>query len=241
MTSRLWGVGKNGLWAGFPAGGVPSFDPMIMTPNMWIDTSDMATLFQDSARTTPVATAADPIGGVADKSGSARHLLQATGAARPAFRQTAGKNAWENDGVDDVLQTAAGQTWPASVDVFFVVSNAINDTLFVLANNGAADPYLAIGISGDANTEVSQGLLPTYVNNALVANRGAMYSALAGGTLKVVELRAVSIAGIDKMAFGAYSGAHFTGRFHEVLICPAQAAGVRTQYREHLTAKWGVS
>ena len=37
---------------------------------LWLDASDLSTLFTDSARTTPVASSGDPVGGWADKSGN---------------------------------------------------------------------------------------------------------------------------------------------------------------------------
>lgn len=45
----------------------------------WYDSTDISTLFQDSARTIPVTTAGQAIGGVADKSGNGLHLVVDTG------------------------------------------------------------------------------------------------------------------------------------------------------------------
>jgi len=55
----------------------------------WYDPSDLTTLFQDSAGTTPVAVpgtvadSANPVGLIQDKSGGGRHASQATSTARP--------------------------------------------------------------------------------------------------------------------------------------------------------------
>lgn len=51
----------------------------------WYDPSDISTLWQDSARTTPVTASGQPVGAMDDKSGNGRHLLQATAAARPTY------------------------------------------------------------------------------------------------------------------------------------------------------------
>ncbi len=51
----------------------------------WYDPSDIATLFQDSAGTTPVTAVEQPVGRMLDKSGNLNHLLQATAAARPVY------------------------------------------------------------------------------------------------------------------------------------------------------------
>lgn len=51
----------------------------------WYDPSDLTTLWQDSARTTPVTASGQPVGCMDDKSGNGRHLLQATAAARLTY------------------------------------------------------------------------------------------------------------------------------------------------------------
>jgi len=67
----------------------------------WYGPSDLSTLFQDSAGTTPVTTAGQPVGLMLDKSGRANHAVQATAAARPTY-QTAPDRA-TLDKVDDRL------------------------------------------------------------------------------------------------------------------------------------------
>lgn len=53
---------------------------------VWYDPSDLSTLFQDSAGTTPVTAVEQPVGRILDKSGNAFHATQATSAARPVYR-----------------------------------------------------------------------------------------------------------------------------------------------------------
>jgi len=67
----------------------------------WYGPSDLSTLFQDSAGTTPVTTAGQPVGLMLDKSGNGNHATQATAAARPTY-QTAPARA-TLDKVDDRL------------------------------------------------------------------------------------------------------------------------------------------
>ena len=71
------------------------------TEGAWFDPSDIDTLFQDSAGTTPVTVATDPIGYAGDKSGNDNHATQATAAARPTY-QTGPARA-TLDKVDDRL------------------------------------------------------------------------------------------------------------------------------------------
>jgi len=67
----------------------------------WYGPSDLSTLFQDSAGTTPVTTAGQPVGLMLDKSGNDNHAIQATTAARPTY-QTGPARA-TLDKVDDRL------------------------------------------------------------------------------------------------------------------------------------------
>lgn len=74
----------------------------------WFDPSDLSTLFQDSAGTTPVTAVGQPVGKILDKSGRGNHATQATAASRPLWQQDAnGKYYLAFDGVDDWLQTGS--------------------------------------------------------------------------------------------------------------------------------------
>jgi len=52
----------------------------------WYGPSDLSTLFQDSAGTTPVTTAGQPVGLMLDKSGNDNHATQATAARRLTYQ-----------------------------------------------------------------------------------------------------------------------------------------------------------
>lgn len=54
------------------------------TQGFWYDYSDLSTMFQDSAGTTPAALEVQ-VGKILDKSGRGNHATQATGAARPVL------------------------------------------------------------------------------------------------------------------------------------------------------------
>ena len=54
-------------------------------PGAWYDPSDMSTLFQDSAGTTPVTAVEQPVGRILDKSGRGNHATQATTTKRPVY------------------------------------------------------------------------------------------------------------------------------------------------------------
>lgn len=54
-------------------------------PGVWFDPSDLSTLYQDSAGTTPVTAPAQPVGKMLDKSGRGNHATQSTSASRPTY------------------------------------------------------------------------------------------------------------------------------------------------------------
>lgn len=53
---------------------------------VWLDPSDLSTMFQDSGQTTPVTTDGQPVGLIKDKSGNNYHASQSVNAARPIYR-----------------------------------------------------------------------------------------------------------------------------------------------------------
>ena len=92
-------------------GGSVPFSPLDLfaagEQGAWYDPSDLSTMFQDAAGTTPVTADGQPVGLILDKSGRGNHASQATAAARPLYK-TDGTYRWlQFDGVDDSLITAA--------------------------------------------------------------------------------------------------------------------------------------
>lgn len=54
-------------------------------PGAWDDLSDLSTLFQDAAGTTPVTAVEQPVGRILDKSGRGNHATQSTTTKRPVL------------------------------------------------------------------------------------------------------------------------------------------------------------
>lgn len=120
----------------------------------WYDPSDLTTLFQDTAGTTPVTAAGQSVALVLDKSGRGNHATQATAASRPTYQVVSGLPCLVFDGVDDFLVTATITPGTDKVQVFAGVrklSDAASGIVVELsaslgANNGAM--YL---INGNAS------------------------------------------------------------------------------------------
>lgn len=77
----------------------------------WYDFSDISTLYQDSGKTTPVASDGDPIGAAVDKSGNGNDVLQATTANKPTYKTGIqnGLAIARGDGADYLITSAAVQ------------------------------------------------------------------------------------------------------------------------------------
>jgi hypothetical protein len=69
--------------------GFLAFNPLSLfsagQPGVWYDPSDMTTLFQDEAGTTPVTAVEQPVGLMLDKSGNNLHATQSTSTSRPVL------------------------------------------------------------------------------------------------------------------------------------------------------------
>lgn len=93
------------------AGGATAFSPLNLFTSgeqgAWYDPSDLSSLFQDAAGTTPVTAAGQPVGLMRDKSGRANHASQTTTASKPILRNSGSLWYLEFDGVDDFLVTGS--------------------------------------------------------------------------------------------------------------------------------------
>lgn len=74
---------------------------------LWYDFSDLTTMFQDRAGTTPVTADGQTVGKILDKSGRGNHATAPSDAARPLYKTSGGLHWLQFDGVDDSLSTAA--------------------------------------------------------------------------------------------------------------------------------------
>lgn len=75
----------------------------VSTVGAWYDPSDLTTLFQDSAGTTPVTATGQTVGMMKDKSGNGNHATQA-GAGKPTYQVDGSGNPFLSfDGVSNFL------------------------------------------------------------------------------------------------------------------------------------------
>jgi hypothetical protein len=76
---------------------------------VWYEPSDLSTLFQDAAGTTPVTSDGDPVGLMQDKSGNGNHATQSVSASRPT------NEGISFDGVDDAMLSSVKINPPCTI------------------------------------------------------------------------------------------------------------------------------
>ena len=155
------------------------FDPLSLfeegQQGAWYDPSDLSTLFQDSAGTTPVTADGDPVGLMLDKSGNDNHASQSTTAAKPTYR-TDGTLHWlEGDGVDNFIET--GIVPFNGVDFFTSVAFNFEGT-----SESSFRGVFRFLEEGGNPTSASSNLLEEYAaNNAAASTQKTVYQRYPSG------------------------------------------------------------
>ena len=147
----------------------------------WYDPSDISTMFQDSAGTTPVTADGQPVGKILDKSGRGNHATQATAASRPLYK-TDGTYHWlQFDGVDDSLSTAAINFMATDkMSQFYGVKRNTNTYGFVVeCGSNALSTQGSIGFVGGgwASAGAKYGAAMSGTSGAFSYDTDASYSA----------------------------------------------------------------
>jgi hypothetical protein len=94
----------------------------------WYDPSDLTTMFQDRAGTTPVTADGQTVGKILDKSGRGNHAIAPSDAARPLYKTSGGLHWLQFDGVDDSLSTASFDLSLSTKVSMFFGFDKVNDT-----------------------------------------------------------------------------------------------------------------
>lgn len=215
----------------------------------WYDPSDYATLFQDSAGTTPVTGVAQPVGRVLDKSGRSNTLTQATASARPLTNTQGAVKYLTFDGIDDGLTTGP-MTFTADMDCFIAVRrNSAANVVLAMPASGAL-PFFGVMASADASPADNGSGTPTYAANGVSVNggltgttRAQLHTALPVASWVVLEVRNLNLpAGWGSFALGNYGGGfNLNGDIAGIILCPAGDATARQKNRQYLGNKVGLT
>lgn len=101
-----------------------------------LDPSNLATMWQDSAGTTPVTADDQPVGRIADLSGNGNHITQATSGLRPKYKTSGGKHWLLPDGLDDYLASASF-AWGSDKVTFVLGFRFSNNTIQIISSFGS--------------------------------------------------------------------------------------------------------
>jgi len=165
----------------------------------WYDPSDLSTMFQDAAGTTPVTSDSDPVGRIEDKSGNGNHLTQGASTARRPLYRTDGTLHWlEFDGVDDWL-TNGSATFNATEDamsmfvsIFSTASTGDHRILCLGEAFSQPDSYLILEAhDGDDITDRSAAVLtgnPAVAIRSTVAGAPLEKKVLGAGVASATDL-----------------------------------------------------
>jgi len=172
-VSSLWG-GASGLVDGFGGEFSPASLFAAGEQGAWYDPSDLSTLFQDSAGTTPVTAAGQPVGRMVDKSGRGNHATQATAAARPTLGRvpaTGRRNLltqteefdnalWVKTNTSVVANNATAPNGTLTADT--VTSNAVNSRIGQFVAFAAVMYRFSIWLRRVSGTGVVEGTLNNF-------------------------------------------------------------------------------
>lgn len=180
-------------------GSAPAFDPVTLAPSVLYDPSDLATLFQASSGTGAVSANADPIGYLADKSGNAKHMLQATAGARPLLSTAGGLKSVKFDGTDDQLAGPVLSDFISASEFDIVVAGRFNtvgtDALIPYDNDAiiadASSGWLTIGArsSGFIRAGAGADIQSAYT----IGSAAVIHLRLLGGTLSLTINNGVAV------------------------------------------------
>lgn len=153
-VGAVGGIGRLGLVA---AAVRQLFDPRSLftagEQGVWYDQSDLSTLFQDSAGTTPVTAVEQPVGLMLDKSGRGNHAFQPTAIDRPILRQDAQGNFY--------LAANGTNTWMQTNNIDFTATDKVTVFAGVRKLSDAVTGVMCeLGASSAANNGTFHFALP---------------------------------------------------------------------------------
>jgi len=153
----------------------------------WYDPSDLSTLFQDSAGTTPVTASGQPVGKMLDKSGNGNHATQAISAKRPIYTEGSGLAWLAFDGVGDFMAVADVSGMRQSIMTFFIgvdpLSLSSREDWFASGNarSFSTNNYI-FGNSASAFQQFGRTPATIVTQGSMTANTKVIVSARSDGT-----------------------------------------------------------
>lgn len=239
-------------------GGAAAFSPLTISGLWgWWDASDLTTLFQDSAGSTPVTATSDPVGRLADKSGNGRHFLQAgAGTLKPTYAGTG--NGITFDGGDYLTIGSLATTFTAQtvIAVFKPTATGAYDRVFTewtVAHDYQNVTDRHIPILRNINNQSFGSWLTSGLGSTLSTTNSTKYLWVSRHTGSALQNRAngVDASSVShtlnhapaNMRIGASNApdSYFTGALYELFVfSTALSTTDRAALETYLNAKWTI-
>jgi hypothetical protein len=147
-------------------GGAPPFSPINLNGIVnWLDMSDVSTIFQDTAKTTPVTSDNDPVGAIVDKINGA-NFIQASAIIQPKYRDSSngqnGNSIIFFDG-NDILIDGADDAVTWSSASYAYVFLACQDTSHTSGDATHVAVYVGRNTGGNTRLTIQTRLNSTSV------------------------------------------------------------------------------
>lgn len=224
----------------------PAWTPADITTYLWIDPSDLSTLYQDSAGSTAVTASGDPVGKVSDKSGSSRHITQSTSDKRPAYNVSGSIKSFYMDGSNDSIRTPLLSSLSTDMDFFMAVYRTSTATNIFFYGT-VAHKFAGVVQSGNTSRPDADAGTPTYyVDGTAVSptQRGALHTAMSSGSWHVLEIRNIDGAACftaQTLGWCDYGGFMAPAYIGGIVIANALSSDNRNKLRTWLGAKVGLT
>lgn len=226
----------------------------------YYDATDLSTLWQDAARTTPVTTAGDPVRVIDDLSGNGHHIIAPSDAARGLYQFGGGvlmdgsnDTYVEASGTDVAIpvylamvykktSTTGAAVWnlrPNSNTVYIYITGATSATVGdgrMAARNPVAE--LADTANGEWNTgstAVVDSLVVAGTNDVQVGLNPRVTAANtqpAGNTMTAAKVR---------LSSSGFGGACPAGTFYGGIVALADPASLRGDAKGWLATRGGIT
>lgn len=231
---------KWGLWSSFTPSSISGLQ-------LWLDSSDPATLYQDTGGLIPAFNDGDPVALWKDKSGNARNASQSTADYRPALKTSVqnSKNGIRFDGTNDFLSGAYGTTF--STWSLFVVCKFTSASLYPMVytdGNNELRLYSGTGILEiiSQNDPLVRDTV-SCVGSAIIATpiNGSSFTLYKNGISLGTGVTQRALASTFYISSRGGSNYYMVGDVYEIIAYNAELTTTqRQQVEQYLNQKWGV-